>query len=248
MNIKKHIPNFLTLINLFCGCLLVYYTLLHDFSDFELGNIVVILLSISLLADFLDGMVARLLKVASPIGLQLDSLADLVTFGVFPGFLMLTKMKEITLITGIYFPTPISFIGLLITLFSALRLAKFNVDSSQTSYFKGLATPANTILIFGVYNLLNLLPIELIKQYGIALLIFTSVISIISSLLLVSNIPLFSFKLKSFRLKDILPQLIFLIVSLILLINFRLDSLFFIIILYILLSILFKKKFVHTHK
>lgn len=243
MNIKKHIPNTLTLINLFSGCLLVFITLSNIFIEFHFLFIktILILLGISLLADLLDGMVARLLNVASPIGLQLDSLADMVTFGVFPGFLMMKMIEGLTKSdNGIPI---ISFFGFLITLFSALRLAKFNVDVTQTSYFKGLPTPANTILIFGIYVLLPELPESFITQYGLALLIG---ITIVSSFLLVANIPLLSFKIKSFKLKKILPILILLISSIILLITIGLSSLPIIITIYILLSIIFKKSFTNA--
>ncbi|MXV38505.1 hypothetical protein GO491_07425 [Flavobacteriaceae bacterium Ap0902] len=246
MNIKIHIPNMLTLINLFCGCLLVYYTLYYSLTDQkfpeEFINIALILLGVSLVADLLDGMVARWLNVASPIGLQLDSLADMVTFGVFPGFLMAKMFNQLKDTSTNDFPA-IAFFGLLITLFSALRLAKFNVDTTQISYFKGLATPANTIFIFGVYMLLPELSLAFLQNYGINLLIS---ITVISSLLLVADIPLFSFKMKSFKFKDILPQLILLISSIILLIFMGLKALSIIVIVYIILSIIFKKSFVHA--
>ncbi|MGI9526057.1 MAG: CDP-alcohol phosphatidyltransferase family protein [Weeksellaceae bacterium] len=246
MNIKKYIPNILTLINLFSGCLLVYFTLYYSLTDQkfpeEFINIALILLSISLIADLLDGMVARWLNVASPIGLQLDSLADMVTFGVFPGFLMAKMFNQLKDTTIYEFPA-IAFFGLSITLFSALRLAKFNVDTSQISYFKGLATPANTIMIFGIYLLLPDIPLHFLQDYGTNSLIS---ITVISSFLLVADLPLFSFKLKSLKLKDILPQVILLITSVILLVFIGLKSLFIIIILYIILSIIFKKTFTHA--
>src|SRR5690606_13614142 len=148
------IPNLLTLGNLFCGCLAVMF--LHILNIHEtIHFIILILLLMSLVLDLLDGMIARLLKSNSEIGIQLDSLADMVSFGFLPGALMthmldvkLTSNHNLILSDGY---AMLTYFGFLITLFSALRLAKFNIDSEQTTYFKGLATPANTILIFSLF-------------------------------------------------------------------------------------------------
>lgn len=250
MSIKQHIPNLLTMINLLCGCLLIvslfYHQMelynpdnkfgsLHFTMSFYPSGVFLILISISLIADLLDGMVARWLNATSPIGLQLDSLADMVTFGVFPGFLMMQMLNEVSSL-------PLAILGLGITLFSALRLAKFNVDTTQTTYFKGLATPANTIFIVGVYFLKKGYP-DFFIENGFNFLL---AVTIISCYLLVANIPLFSFKLKSFKLSDILPQILLILISIILLIFLRLNALAPIIIVYIILSIIFRKTFVHA--
>lgn len=246
MSIKRHIPNLLTLINLFSGCILVYLTVFYSVFEFKEDNnfneIIMILLGISLIADLLDGMVARWLNVASPIGLQLDSLADMVTFGVFPGFLMTKMLADASQSTSVMFPA-VAFFGLLITLFSALRLAKFNVDTTQTTYFKGLATPANTILIFGLFILTQTLSKDFMDTYAFNSLI---ALTVISSFILVADIPLFSFKLKSMKLKDIFPQIILLASAVLLLIFMGLSALAPIILIYIILSIIFKKTFVHA--
>ena len=246
MSIKRHIPNLLTLINLFSGSILVYLTVFYSVFEFKENNnfneIVMILLGISLVADLLDGMVARWLNVASPIGLQLDSLADMVTFGVFPGFLMTKMLADASQSISVMFP-PVAFFGLLITLFSALRLAKFNVDTTQTTYFKGLATPANTILIFGLFILTQTLSKDFMDTYAFYPLI---ALTIISSFILVADIPLFSFKMKSMKLKDIFPQIILLASAVLLLIFMGLSALAPIILIYIILSIIFKKTFVHA--
>ena len=246
MSIKRHIPNLLTLINLFSGSILVYLTVFYSVFEFKENNnfneIVMILLGISLVADLLDGMVARWLNLASPIGLQLDSLADMVTFGVFPGFLMTKMLADASQSISIMFP-PVAFFGLLITLFSALRLAKFNVDTTQTTYFKGLATPANTILIFGLFILTQTLSKDFMDTYAFYTL---TALTIISSFILVADIPLFSFKMKSMKLKDIFPQIILLASAVLLLIFMGLSALAPIILIYIILSIIFKKTFVHA--
>ena len=142
------IPNFLTLTNLFCGCLSILFLTNQFGNDYsEIAFAVMVLMMISLVCDFLDGMVARLLNQQSPLGTELDSLADVVSFGVVPGLMMMKMLENSAGISFEYLP----FVGLLITLFSALRLAKFNIDTEQTSYFKGLNTPANTILIFSFF-------------------------------------------------------------------------------------------------
>lgn len=241
MNFKKHIPNLFTLTNLLSGCVLVYMAVeMRIFetreSEFDLVYIFMALLGLSLVCDLLDGMIARALNVSSPIGLQLDSLADMVTFGVFPGILMVKLYDEFLS------DSLLNILGFGITLFSALRLAKFNVDLTQTTYFKGLATPANAILILGIF-ILFLNKYEFLMQNGFNILLATTVIS---CYLLISDLPLFSFKLKKFELKKLLPQLLLLMAAVILFIYLGLNALAPIILVYIILSIIFRKTFVHA--
>lgn len=232
------IPNFLTLGNLFAGCLSVLI-LSGKFGDNKEAIVfsVFILLLLSLLLDFLDGMVARALNQHSEIGLQLDSLADMVSFGLAPGLMMYLLLENS--IGQIYSWIP--YLGLLITLFSALRLAKFNIDIEQSTYFKGLATPANTILIFSLLwiqvergGFFNLSPM----MEGMILIGIT----FLTCYLLVSNHPFFSFKLKGFTWKSNDFKYIFLLISIILLLIFKLESIPFIIFLYIALSFIYKNK------
>jgi CDP-diacylglycerol--serine O-phosphatidyltransferase len=139
LNIKKHIPNIITLCNLLSGVLGIHFF----FADQLLWSIYCIFLSGIL--DFFDGFAARLLKVESPIGKDLDSLADVVSFGVLPGFLMFQMVTHAS--TILQLPEYIEFLAFLIPVFSALRLARFNHDTSQSVDFKGLATPANAFYI-----------------------------------------------------------------------------------------------------
>lgn len=233
------IPNLLTLGNLFCGCLAIIY--LSTYNLVEVPYTLLVLIGLSLFFDLLDGMVARAMKINSEIGVQLDSLADMVTFGFVPGLMMLILLGdfEINPSESSFLP----FIGFLITLFSALRLAKFNVDTEQTTYFKGLATPANTILIFSLFWIQNQNGFILSKEYDLYFLIG---ITILSCYLLIANLPLFSFKFKGFAWKDNDYKYLFLIISLILLVLFQMNSVPFIILLYIITSILFKKKIIHV--
>ncbi len=253
---KKHIPNTLTLANLFCGCIAIYLVIdsiinkVNYTGDFgrtilesNFKNIA-ILIFLSSVFDFADGLVARALNVKSELGAQLDSLADMVTFGVFPGFLMVWMLdsldsKIIVPFTGDF---PFILFGLLITLFSALRLAKFNIDDNQTENFKGLAVPANTLFILSlslvlIFNPKSFLSSIINNQFTLI------IITLISSYLLVSNIPMFSFKMKNFNFNENIHRYILLIISIILLLLFKIVALPLIVIIYIILSIIFKNKF-----
>lgn len=136
-----------------------------------------------------------------------------------------------------------TYLGFIITSFSALRLAKFNVDTEQSTYFKGLATPANTILIFSLFWIQNQNGFIVSKEYDLYFLIG---VTVLSCWLLIANLPLFSFKFKGFAWKDNDYKYLFLIISLILLVLFQMNSVPFIILLYIIMSILFKKKIIHV--
>lgn len=234
------IPNFLTLGNLFAGCLsLLYMTGYFGDDSIMIANAVMILMVISLVCDLLDGMVARFMKINSDIGIQLDSLADMVSFGVVPGFMMVQMLGK----TNVQSFNEIELLGLIITLFSALRLAKFNVDTEQSTYFKGLATPANTILIFSFYWLIANNGFVISDKFDN---VFLLAIAFVTSLLLIANLPLFSFKLKGFAWKDNDYIYIFLFICIIFLILFKIASIPLIILTYILISIIFRKKITHA--
>ena len=240
MSIKQHIPNSLTLLNLLCGTLAIAFVL------FGRMEIVFLLLAISLIADFLDGLVARALKVSSPIGAELDSLADMVSFGVVPGFMVFGLMTFISSTSGFSADmfniqssisattTPnliAGMFGFMITLFSALRLAKFNVSTDQTDEFKGLATPAATLLVVGLW-LIRIFNGFTLPWWAMIL------VTILICTLLVSNLPMFSFKLKGFSWKDASWQYVFIILSILSLIIFKFAGVAIIVFLYIALNIL----------
>lgn len=227
------IPNLLTLGNLLCGCLAIIYLSKYNFT--EIPYPLLILLGLSLFFDLLDGMVARAMKINSDIGIQLDSLADMISFGVVPGLMMMSLLLH----SNFY----LQFIGLLIVLFSALRLAKFNVDTEQSTYFKGLNTPANTILIFSLLWIQIQNGFIVSKEFDTYLLIG---VTLISCWLLISNIPMLSFKFKGFAWKDNHFKYVFLGISLILLILFQMNAVPFIILLYIIISLIFRKKIVNA--
>jgi CDP-diacylglycerol--serine O-phosphatidyltransferase len=236
---KKHIPNFITSLNLVCGCIgigfLFKYNHLHS-DDYLLYAAWAI--GFAAIFDFLDGMFARLLNVKSAIGKELDSLADMVSFGVLPGFIMFS-MLETCYGDAESWISYIPFISFLIPVFSALRLAKFNTDHRQTESFIGLPTPANAIFI-GSIPLLLAYPSD---RIAIISRVFSNpgflvMLVLLLSFLLVSPIPLFSMKFKDMSWKNNSFQYILLLLSLILLFLFNYSSLPIIIFLYIILSII----------
>lgn len=234
MQIKNYIPNTLTLVNLLSGCLAVVFAFMGrlDLMPFFVG--------ISLLADFADGLLARVLNVKSEIGADLDSLADMVSFGFVPGLILFLlideKMGGRMLETGVI--NYVALIGFSVTLFSAIRLAIFNNDENQSSEFIGLATPASTVFVIGILLLEKRFDFNLIPMNYI-------IISIGLSILLVSKIRMFSFKFSGFTWKDSSWQYVFIGLSLLSLIWLKAASVSLIIIIYIMLSLvrhLFDKK------
>lgn len=226
MNIKKHIPNTLTCLNLISGCVGVV-------AAFE-GNLILVPYMVWLAAifDFFDGFVARLLKVSSPIGKELDSLADMVTFGFLPAALIFVMLREHALAEWV------PYLAFTIAVFSALRLAKFNVDTRQSESFIGLPTPANALLLssFPAILLYSGLPLDFIREPW-----FLLSCTFVFSFLLVAELPLLALKFSDFSWGRNSLKYIFLIISVVLIILLKFVAIPLIIILYILLS-LFKPK------
>ncbi len=231
MQVKQYIPNILTLCNLITGGLSIIYIFQEQIS------VVLFLLGLSLILDFLDGLTARLLRATSEIGKQLDSLADMVSFGLAPGFIM---MLLINVSTESVFPSTdvISWglIAMLIPACSAIRLAKFNLEPKQSSSFYGLPTPANTLLILSYWSMIHFQPntwLSTIINHPLILIILT----LISSLLLISNIQLISLKFTNLSLKDNLLKYLLLVVGGLSFVFLEFSSIPLIIILYILFSV-----------
>jgi CDP-diacylglycerol--serine O-phosphatidyltransferase len=236
---KKHIPNLLTTLNLLSGCFAIVAAFENklDWTAY--------FITISAIFDFLDGSVARMLNVNSEFGKQLDSLADMISFGLTPGMIMYFLLKNSNPLPDIYLYgiNIIPFIGFSIPIFSALRLAKFNLDPRQTDKFFGLPTPANTLLIASI-ALINL---KIFSKYDFLSSLtnnswFLIILTVLSCFLLISEIQLISFKFKSFKSKENRVQYILILISVILLPIFRFTAIPIILTVYILLSILFKKK------
>ena len=208
---RKHIPNTITCCNLLSGCIATMYAF-EGMYPFAFAFIIA-----GAVFDFFDGLTARALKVSSPIGKELDSLADVVTFGFAPAAMVFSWLREcadthLDMLPAFAMP----FLAFLLVAFSALRLAKFNVDERQTSSFIGLPTPANALF------------------WGALVLLF--------SYLLVAEIPMFSLKFKSLGWKANRIAYTFLLVSLVLLILLGLNGLSAVIGWYIILSVLTQKR------
>ena len=230
--ITRHIPNMVTCCNLFSGCIAAVMAFQ---SNYEAAILFIILGAVF---DFFDGMLARLLNVSGPLGKELDSLADDITFGFAPSAIVFSLFKEVQypeFMSGIteYFP----YTAFIIAAFSALRLGKFNIDPRQSSSFIGLPTPANALfwgsLVVGAHSFL-------VSESFNAIYLF--ILVILMSYLLVAELPMFSLKFKNLSWRDNKVSYIFLLVCIPLLIVFRISGFAAIILWYILWSLLTRTK------
>lgn len=227
--IIRNIPNSITSCNLFCGCIASYMAFQ---SDYDLAMLFIVLGAVF---DFFDGMSARLLKVSSPIGKELDSLADNITFGLAPSAIVFSLFKQMVVpefISNVSLYIP--YAAFIISVFSALRLAKFNLDERQTSSFIGMPTPANALFWASLAISLNTNPV--LNSYFNAISLFLLVV--VMSFLLVSELPMFSLKFKNLRWSDNKIKYIFLLVSIVLLLLFGVNGLSAVIAWYIVLSVI----------
>ncbi len=222
----SYIPSSITCLNLISGCMAVFMTFhLQDiFWGISGQSWVYTFIAAAAVFDFCDGLAARMLKAYSDIGKELDSLSDLVSFGVAPGMLMLNIMMQ-----GSHYPAS-AFAALLIPVCGALRLAKFNVDTNQTTVFTGLPIPANAIFWIGMAAWLSKSP-----YFGSALMI---PIIILISLAMVSRIRMFSLKFKNLRFADNIKRYAVILAAIAFVTIYGLSGLMWTIILYISLSML----------
>ena len=238
MQIKKHIPNFFTMLNIVCGFLAVIFACQENFlTSFYF------IIAASFF-DFVDGGIARLLHVQSEIGKQLDSLCDTVSFGVVPGIILFYIMKNALTINGDIIINELSCTEILLLLsmtavpsFSALRLAKFNLDTRQTNSFIGMPVPASALFISSlgaIYSIYEIAWLNNLLNKPIILL----VISLCISYLLISPLPLFALKFKNFKWKDNKIRFIFIATALLSVIFFKIGGIVLSIIFYILFSLI----------
>ncbi|CAI8356558.1 MAG: CDP-diacylglycerol--glycerol-3-phosphate 3-phosphatidyltransferase [Polaribacter sp. SA4-10] len=250
LSMKKHIPNLITLGNLFCGTIATIFAVQSEFKSAALFVVLGIVL------DFFDGFAARLLKVSGELGKQLDSLADMVTSGVVPGIIMyhllnsseIIEMKSstnneaiwelISVDTGF-----IKFLGLLLTLGACYRLAKFNIDTRQSDSFIGLPTPAMSLFIISLPLIQEYTTFEFI-QHLISNYYFLIVITLLLTYLMNAELPLFSLKFKNYNFKNNVMKYFFLITSLVLLLTLKYTAVPVIILFYVVLSLIsnYRKK------
>lgn len=226
--ITQHIPNNITCCNLICGCIATGLAFHENYT------IAFIFIVAGAFFDFFDGMSARLLKVSSPIGKELDSLADVVTFGVAPSAMLFSLFHHVSYPV---FMEPLRefmpYTAFLMAAFSAMRLAKFNLDTRQTSSFIGVPTPANTLfwasLIVGNYDFL-------VSDKFNALYLFLLVL--LFSFLLVAEIPMFALKFKNLSWQDNKIRFIFILTCIPMIIILKYSCFAAIIAWYILLSVI----------
>lgn len=240
MTIKKHIPNAITLLNLLAGLIALVYA----FDDnLQMAFFWVCL---GIFFDFWDGFAARVLKVSSPLGVQLDSLADMVTSGVVPGVAMYQMLAHIqennelyTVTHDTFYMKLVPFIGFIITLGSCMRLAKFNIDTRQTNSFIGLPTPANALFILSIPMITNTTASDFVFEVfsNPYILVF---ISLFSAFIMNAELPLFSLKTKNKNLSDNKLTLLFLGICALLLLLFQFEAIPLIIAFYIGLSVILK--------
>ncbi|GAB4023495.1 CDP-diacylglycerol--serine O-phosphatidyltransferase [Spirosoma koreense] len=224
MNLLKHLPNAMTCGNLLCGCIGLVMTLRGHLDTAAW------LIGLAAVLDFGDGFVARLVKVSGPFGKELDSLADVVTFGVLPA----TIVFQLAWFQGL---GTIAYGAFLIAVLSALRLAKFNIDTRQSDRFIGVPTPANTILIAAFPLMERYQP-----QYDAIWKNDAAIGMMIAfGFLMVSEIPLFALKFKSFAWADNRIKYSFLIASVLLLLFLQFAAIPLVILLYIILSLIFNE-------
>ena len=224
---KKHIPNFITLLNLFCGSIAVIFAV----NGNMLATALFVFLGIFF--DFFDGLLARKLNVQSELGLQLDSLADMVTSGLVPGLVIFYLLEKSNI--NSYLP----YLGLLITLASAYRLANFNIDENQSDSFIGLPTPANALLILSLPLIMEFQNNEVMN----AIILnkwFLIGITLLSCYLLNANIKLIALKFKNWSFIDNKARYIVILLSIILLVIFQFIAIPLIIASYIIISLLNK--------
>lgn len=223
---KKHIPNTITCLNLISGCIATYWA----FQSFYAMALLFIV--IGAVFDFFDGLTARLLNVSSPIGKELDSLADCITFGFAPSAIVFSKLMELFPMSYTFPNEWIPFLAFVMTAFSALRLAKFNLDERQALGFIGLPTPANALfwgsLIVGTGDKIAALP------HAFWLLLLGT---FVSSYLLVSEIPMFALKFKTWGWKGNDVKYIFLVTCIPILLLMGISGISVIIAWYVILSV-----------
>ena len=220
------IPNCITLCNLLCGILSITWSLVHNDLQVAFAFIMA-----SAVFDFCDGLAARVLKQYSDVGVQLDSLADMVSFGVAPAIAMSVLCGESASVFGLSeaWEGYLCYVPFVVAALSALRLAKFNIDTTQKEEFEGLPTPASAILLLSVA--------ALCQRYGLTIgLEWLCLLSVMVAVLLISPIRMFSFKFKSLRWAENKLRYIFVAIVILTICLLKLYAIPTIIVLYVLLS------------
>lgn len=229
--IRNNIPNAITCLNLLCGALAIvvafkpFDTVLWGLQGYQLAFV---LIALAAVADFCDGLMARLLHAVSPLGKELDSLSDCVSFGLSPALILYNVMVAAGCDSWV------CLMSMMIPVFGALRLARFNVDTNQATTFTGLPIPANAIFWIGFINYYA--SHHTVSQWIVLVLI------VALSLLMVCNLRMFSLKLHGFSLKESYRQLVLVIASVVFVVLAGVSGLACVIAFYVLMSLLLKEK------
>lgn len=229
VRLVRHIPNFITCLNAFSGCLACSFAIEGEYVY------AACFIALAAIFDFFDGFAARLLKAYSPMGKELDSLSDAISFGMAPALMVFHYMQAgSSCVFSESLNRLMAYAAFLLVVFSVLRLAKFNIDERQTTSFIGLAVPANALFwAFGLaysFDWLGIGPSVDTLYILVGLLLF--------SFLLVSNIPMFSLKFKHYRWRGNGVRYVFLVACILLLSAFGLSGISACILWYILLSLI----------
>lgn len=232
---KKHIPNTITGLNAVSGCIAVYMAFNGELVYAS------IFIFLGAVFDFFDGLTARLLNAYSDLGKEMDSLADMISFGFAPSAIAysllanMLNMDLMDLFNGNY-SAAVLLIPFIMVMFSALRLAKFNIDTRQTSSFIGMPTPANAVLWASFPIILQYGDISFVKDLINNQWVLISLVFVLSYML-VAEIPMFSFKIKSLKLKDNYTRYIFLLTTVLLVVSLDISAMAFLIPLYVVFSV-----------
>jgi CDP-diacylglycerol--serine O-phosphatidyltransferase len=235
MNIKAQIPNLFTMLNLFCGCvaLVMVAEIQFEFAFY--------FVCLGIFFDFFDGFFARKFNVAGPLGVQLDSLADMVTSGVVPGYAIYQLLFNVQLLSAKSNSENsidiIPFIGFVITLGACYRLAKFNIDTRQSDSFIGLPTPANALFVMSIALIIKSMPLTELSSVLFDRRVLIP-LTFLSTYIMNAEIPLFSLKIKDFSFAKYKLQIFFLAISVLMLIFLQILAVPLIIIIYVLLSVI----------
>lgn len=221
--IKKHIPNTITCCNLLCGCVSIFFTC-HEHILWAS-----VMIFAAAVCDFFDGFAARALNAKSPIGGELDSLSDVVSFGVAPSFLVAWFLSQTGIGWWVHDVNMFPMLAFILAAFAAVRLAKFNIDTRQTSSFIGLPVPAVGLFIAS----LPFADIALFRNPYFLLAIVA-----VFSWLMISEVPFFSFKIKNLRFKENILRYFVVIFGIVAAIILKLKALPFIFLFYMLLSVI----------
>lgn len=251
----KNIPNLFTLLNLFFGCIAVIFTLQTGLAVLstpegaqyvdmpEKMGIASMFIGAAALVDFLDGLVARMFKATSPMGKQLDSLADVVSFGVAPGMILYQFLRISFARQADGFDiSPVWFLpALLIPCAAAFRLAKFNVDESQTYGFKGVPTPATGLVVASIPLIYWYTQSETVTALLLNKWVLYGII-VVLAWLMVSNLPLMALKFTDYTIKTNLPKLILLVLAIVSAVFLKWLAVPVVFIFYIIVSLVSEKR------